>query len=122
MLPKDLTNDITTRLNTVRGQVEGLIKMLNNNKDPEKIIEQFKAVNSGLKTTYKLLLDETCRKALALKIVEVANACPGNCGNEKKIDLIKEEFPNFKPEEIIIKLKEINKIGERVTTYNKRNN
>jgi DNA-binding FrmR family transcriptional regulator len=122
MLPKDLTKDITIRLTTVRGQVDGLIKMLDSNKDPEKIIEQFKAVNSGLKTTYKLLLDETCRKALALKIVEVIKACPGNCGYEKKIDMIRQEFPNFKTEEIIIQLKEINKIGERVTTFNKRNN
>ncbi|HLF46091.1 MAG TPA: metal-sensing transcriptional repressor [Chitinophagaceae bacterium] len=121
MIPQNLTKDITTRLATVRGQVDGLIKMLHNNKDPEKIIEQFKAVNSGLKTTYKLLLNETCRKALALKIVEVTNVCPGNCGYEKKIDMIRQEFPNFKSEEIIIQLKEISKIGERVTTFNKKN-
>ncbi len=73
MLPKDLTTDIKTRLTTIRGQVDGLVKMLDNEADPEKIITQFKAVNSGLDTAYNLLLDEVYRKALAIKIVEVAD-------------------------------------------------
>jgi hypothetical protein len=39
MLPKDLTRDIKTRLATIKGQVDGLIKMLDNGEDPEKIKE-----------------------------------------------------------------------------------
>lgn len=38
MLPKDLTQEIKTRLATIRGQVDGLVKMLDNGADPEKII------------------------------------------------------------------------------------
>lgn len=121
MLPKDLTSDIKTRLTTIRGQVDGLVKMLDNEADPEKIITQFKAVDSGLDTAYNLLLDEVYRKALAMKIVEVADACPGNCGNEEKIEFIKTQFPKFKLDEIIKRFKEITKIGERVHRHNKKN-
>ncbi len=36
MVPKDLTKDIIIRLKSIQGQV-GIIKMLDNNDDPEKI-------------------------------------------------------------------------------------
>lgn len=121
MIPIDLTQDIKTRLATIRGQVDGLIKMLDKEADPEKIITQFKAVDNGLDTAYNLLLDEVYRKALAIKIVEVADACPGNCGSEEKIDFIKTQFPKFKLDEIVNKFKEIIKIDERVKEHKKKN-
>lgn len=120
MLPKDLTQDIKTRLATIRGQVDGLIKMLDNETDPEKIITQFKAVDSGLDKAYNLLLDEVYRKALAIKIVEAADACPGNCGNEEKIEFIRTQFPKFKLDEIVSKLKDITRIGDRVKEHNSK--
>lgn len=120
MLPKDLTQDIKTRLSTIKGQTEGLIKMLDNEEDLEKIIIQFKAVNNGLDRAYNLMLDEVYRKALAIKIVEAADACPGNCGNEEKIEFIKSQFPKFKLDEIVNKFKEIAKIAETVKEHNKK--
>lgn len=120
MLPKDLTQDIKTRLATIRGQVDGIIKMLENENDPEKIITQFKAVQNGLDTAHNLLLDEVYRKALAIKIVEAVNACPGNCGNEEKIEFLRTQFPQFKLDDIVNRLKEINKINERLSEHNKK--
>lgn len=121
MIPRDLTQDIKTRLATIGGQVNGLIKMLDNEEDPEKIITQFKAVDNALDTAYNLLLDEVYRKALAIKIVEVADACPGDCGNEEKIDFIRTQFPKFKMDEILKKFKEITNIGERVKEHHIKN-
>lgn len=121
MLPKDLTQDIKTRLSTIKGQTEGLIKMLDNEEDLEKIIIQFKAVNNGLDRAYNLMLDEVYRKALAIKIVEAADACPGNCGNEEKIEFIKSQFPKFKLDEIVKKFKEIVKITETLKEHNEKN-
>lgn len=114
MLPRDLTQDIKTRLSTIRGQVDGLVKMLDNEEDPEKIITQFKAVDSGLDKAYNLLLDEVFRKVLALKIVEVVDACPGDCGCEDKIEYIRKEFPKFNLDEILKRFKEITKLGQKV--------
>ena len=43
MIPKDLTKHIKVRLQSIKGQVDGLIRMLDEGKDPEKILIQFKA-------------------------------------------------------------------------------
>ncbi len=120
MVPKDLTKDIVVRLKSIQGQVGGIIKMLDNNDDPEKITTQFKAVDQGIETAHQLLLDEVYRKALALKIVEVTESCPGDCGKEENIEFIKNQFPDFKPEEIPKKLKEVKGLQEHVNNYMKK--
>lgn len=117
MLPHDLTKDIVTRLKSIDGQVRGLIRMLENDEDPEKILTQFKAAQSGLDKAHYLLLDEVYRKALAIKIVETMNACPGNCGNEDKIEFIRKQFPSFSLDELTQKMKEISKLAKRLEAY-----
>ncbi len=85
MLPKDLTQDIRTRLATIRGQIEGIIKMLET-EDPDKIVTQVKAVRGGIDTSLNILLDGVYRKALALKLTEA---------NEKIILPIYDECYSF---------------------------
>ncbi len=34
MIPKDLISDIKTRLKSIKGQIEGIIKMLDDGNDP----------------------------------------------------------------------------------------
>jgi hypothetical protein len=46
-------------------------------------------------------------------------ACPGNCGNEDKIEYIREEFPKLKLNELSSKLQEIAEIQQRIEKYNK---
>lgn len=118
MLPKDLTKDIKTRLQSIKGQVDGLVKMLDYGKDPEKILQQFKAVQAGIDKAHFLLLDETYRKALAIKISETVEACPGNCGNEDKIVVLRREFPNIKSEELIGKMMEISVVKQQLDQHN----
>ncbi len=52
-------------------------------KDTDKFLIQFKAAKNTLDKAHFLLLDETCRKALAIKISETVDVCPGNCDNEE---------------------------------------
>ena len=121
MLPKDLTKDISDRLASIKGQVEGISKMLNEGKDPEQILIQFKAAQKGLDKAHYLLLDEVYRKALAIKIVNTVDACPGNCGNEDKIEYIRQQFPSFKLDELTDKMQEISEIEKRLERYNSEN-
>ena len=116
MLPKDLTKDIKTRLQSIRGQIDGLIKMLDEGKDPEKILLQFKAAQKGLDKAHYLLLDEVYRKALAIKISETVEACPGNCGNEDRIEFIRQQFPDLELDSLTQKMKEIAELKERIDT------
>lgn len=114
MIPKDLTRDIKSRLQSISGQVTGLIKMLDEQKDPEKILVQFKAVEKGLDKAHFLLLDETYRKALAIEISQTVDACPGDCGNEKRIELIRQQFPNFQLDSLTLKMKEISRLKAKM--------
>jgi DNA-binding FrmR family transcriptional regulator len=114
MIPADLTKDIKTRLSTIKGQAEGIIKMIDQGKDPESILVQFKSLDSGLQKARHLLLDEVFRKSLAIKIVETVDACPGDCGKEEKIERILKEFPDFSLDDLSGKLKEIADLKDHI--------
>ncbi|MCB9334379.1 MAG: metal-sensitive transcriptional regulator [Lewinellaceae bacterium] len=113
-IPKNLTGDIKTRLRSIEGQVRGIIKMLDEDKNPEQVLMQFKAVQKALDKTHYLLLDEVYRKALAIKIVETVDACPGNCGNEERIEYIRQQFPELELNDITQKMTEIISLKERI--------
>lgn len=120
MLPDDLTSDLKKRLATINGQIKGILKMLNEETDPDEILTQFKAADKGLQKAHHLLLDEVFRKSLALKLVQVMNACPGNCQDAEKIAFMKKEFPMLEFEQLTSNLKEITAIDKRLKIYNKK--
>lgn len=119
-LPKDLTKDIITRLKSIEGQVRGLRAILEDDNDPEKVLMQFKAVQKALDKSHFLLLDEVFRKTLAINIVETMNACPGDCGDEDRIEFIRNQFPNFETMDLSQKLKEIAELKERIDHHNEK--
>lgn len=119
-LPSHLILDIKTRLKTLSGQINGIVKMLDEGKDPEQINIQFKSIDKGIQKAHFLLLDEAYRKALAIGIVKAVDSCPGNCGNEDKIDYLKNEFPNLKLGDLTDNLKEIQTIETRLMHYNEK--
>lgn len=120
MLPKELTADLVKRLSMIKGQIEGIIKMFEQDKDPDQILNQFKAADQGLQKAHYLLMDEVFRKALALKLVKVMNACPGNCQDAEKIEYLKDQFPLLEFDELTSKIKEINAIDKRLTQHNEK--
>ena len=119
-LPTDFVSDIKTRLKTLSGQINGIVKMLDEGKDPEQINIQFKSIDKGIQRAHYLLLDEVYRKALAIGIVKAVDSCPGNCGNEEKIEYLKKEFPNLELSEMTNKLKEIQAIENRLKDFNEK--
>lgn len=121
MIPRDLSKDVKTRLQSIGGQVNGLIKMLDKDTDPEKILLQFKAVQKALDKAHYLLLDEVYRKTLAIAISETVEACPGNCGNEEKIEFIRKQFPDLELKNLTGKMKEINELKRRIESHNLEN-
>ena len=121
MLQSELTGDLIKRLNTVKGQIEGIVRMLDEETDLDKILIQCKAADKGLQKAHYLLMDEVFRKSLALKLVQVMNACPGNCQDAEKIEFMKEQFPMLEFDQLTPKIKEINAIDKRLEQYNKNN-
>lgn len=88
--------------------------MLDGDADPDKILIQFKAAQKGLDKAHFLLLDETYRKALAIKISETVEACPGNCGNEDRIEFIRKQFPDLELDALTSQMKEIDILRKRI--------
>ena len=119
-LPTDLILDIKSRLKTLSGQINGIVKMLDEGKDPEQINIQFRSIDKGIQKAHYLLLDEVYRKALAIGIVKAVDSCPGNCGNEDKIEYLKSEFPNLELSDLTNRLKEIQTIETRLKNYNEK--
>jgi CsoR family transcriptional regulator, copper-sensing transcriptional repressor len=121
MLPKELTGDLKKRLAFIKGQIEGITKMLDDDKEPDQILLQFKAADQALQNAHFLLLDEVFRKSLALSLVDVLNTCPGNCQDAEKIEFLQKQFPKLQLDEITSKMKEINEISERLAKYKQEN-
>ena len=116
------STDRKIRLKSIEGQIRGIIHMLEEAKDPEQILNQFKAAQKGLDKAHYLLLDEAYRKALAIKIAQVVDSCPGNCGNEDKIEHIHRQFPYLKLDELTNHMREISEIEKRLASFNAEGN
>ncbi|HEX5553515.1 MAG TPA: metal-sensing transcriptional repressor [Chitinophagaceae bacterium] len=101
-MPHDLPKILPLRLKGIAGRISGIIRALENDDDPDKILTQFKEAKNN--KAHHLLSDEAYCKALAVKIVERINACPGNCGNEDKIESIRNQFPTFTLDELTEKM------------------
>lgn len=120
MLPKELTRDIKTRLKSISGQIEGIVKMLDEERSPKDILLQFRSAKSGINKAEQLLLDEVFRKTLAIQIVKTMDACPGDCGNEEKLEAFRQQFPALKLEELAEKMEEINELNQWLQEYLKK--
>ena len=117
MLPKDLTRDIKVRLKSISGQIDGIVKMLDEERSPKDILLQFRSVKSGVNKAEQLLLDEVFRKTLAIQIVKTLDACPGDCGNEERLETFRQQFPDLKLEELAEKMEEINSLHQWLQEY-----
>jgi hypothetical protein len=67
--------------------------------------------------TEQLLLDELFRKTLAIQIVESMDACPGDCGDEERLQVFRQLFPDLKLEELAEKMEEINSLNQWLQGY-----
>ncbi|GAA4464969.1 hypothetical protein GCM10023189_44960 [Nibrella saemangeumensis] len=108
------TRDLKKRLHYIKGQIEGIERMLDEQRDPNEIFVQFKAVEGALQKAIYVVLDETLRKDLAQKIVNVVNACPGNCGDADKIEFIRQEFPKLGLKEVSQVIAQLQTIDENL--------
>ncbi|MBF8961712.1 metal-sensitive transcriptional regulator [Pontibacter sp. FD36] len=122
MIPKDLTRDIKNRLKGLSGHIDGIVRMMDEDRSPKDILLQMKSVESGLQKAHHLLLDEVYRKTLAIQIVNARNSCPGDCGNEEKIEALRKEFPGLELEELVSKIEEIEKLTQWLQEYLKAGN
>jgi DNA-binding FrmR family transcriptional regulator len=112
------TRDLKKRLHYIKGQIEGIERMLDDERDANDIYIQFKAIEGALQKAIYVVLDESLRRELALKIVKVVDACPGNCQHADKIEFIRNEFPKLELKQIGQLISEMYKIDENLKKLN----
>ena len=105
-------------LHYLKGQIEGVEKMIDKKKNVNDIYIQFKALQGTLDKASYLLLEEILRKELALKIVKAVDACPGDCQDADKILFAKNEFPNLEINKVAPIISEMDKIKKRLDKLN----
>lgn len=57
-------NTVNQRLNIIKGQIDGLAKLINNNASCQKTTEQFYAINLALKKVIELYFKENLNSCL----------------------------------------------------------
>lgn len=104
------------QLHIIKGQIDGIEKMIDEDREGEEIYTQFKAIEGNFQKTFHELLEDILRKNLALKIVKVVNACPGNCRDAEKIEFIRNEFPKMEIKKVASIISEMNEIEKRLNS------
>jgi len=57
-------DDIITRLKKVSGQTQGLVRMIEQREQCEKVIVQFQAAKAALDKTYSLVLNNSLKECM----------------------------------------------------------
>lgn len=73
-------NTLNQRLNIIKGQIDGLARVIEENGTCKKVTEQFSAINSGLKKVIELYFHEnmeTCLKSMNSKSRETIELLVG---------------------------------------------
>lgn len=109
MISKDLTKEFKDSIKGLSGHLLAVGKMVDK-EFPDQTLLQLKAVQAGLQKVTLMLLDEVYRKALAEKISFSWQNCPGDCGYEQNIELLRNLFPEIPLESVPEKLKEAARI------------
>jgi DNA-binding FrmR family transcriptional regulator len=113
MISKDLTKEFKDSIRGLSGHLLAVEKMVDK-EFPDQTLLQLKAVQAGLQKVTLMLLDEVYRKALAEKISFSWQNCPGNCGYEQNIELLRNLFPEIPLENVPEKLKEATEIEDHL--------
>ncbi len=114
----DEIKNLKKHLHYLKGQIDGVEKMIDREDNPNKIYTQFKALEGTLNKASYILLEEILRKELALKIVKVVDACPGNCEDAEKIEFVKKEFPKMEIKKVAAIISEMDAIEEKLKKLN----
>lgn len=112
------TRDLKKRLHYLKGQIEGIERMLDGNRDAYDVYIQFKAIEGAIQKAIYVVLDEKLRKELALLIVKVGNACPGDCKDANRLEIIRQEFPRLDLKRLTQMISEVQAIDRNMELLN----
>lgn len=98
---------VLKRLHRIKGQIAGIERMLEVDRPVAEILQQLKATESGLHQAIYVVLDEQMRKQLAEALVRGLEACPGECENCDRLNILKHEFSKLSLKEVVDSLMQL---------------
>jgi len=101
MLTRPERKAVLKRLHYLRGQLEGIEKMIEKDRPIQEVFNQLKAVEQGLHTTIHVVLDDQLKMHLAELLSERLAACPGNCSDAERLKYTRKQFAGLDFKQII---------------------
>src|SRR5574341_1217167 len=98
---------VLKRLHYIKGHLAGVEKMLESDRPIAEIFQQLKALESALHQAIYVVLDEQLKKHLAQALVRGLEACPGECDDCDRLNILKREFSKFDLKDVIVLLRQI---------------
>lgn len=92
MLNQHEKKAVRKRLHTIQGQLNGIEKMIEEDRSMEEIFRQMKAVEQGIHNTIYDVLENQLKMHLAEVLSARLAACPGNCNDAERLQYTKKQF------------------------------
>ena len=102
-----INKEILKRIHYVIGQLQGVEKMITEERDPVEIYAQLISARSALKNSVIETMDTEYRYKLAESLVEDLEKCDGTCGMQDTLIKFKKDFPKMTSKEVFSSLKVI---------------
>jgi len=96
--------EIVKRLHYIKGQLDGIEKMLNEDRSVKEVYTQLKAVEKGLHQAIYGVFDDQLKKHFAEVLAERLSLCPGDCDDAERLQFLKNEFAKLNLKELIDEL------------------
>lgn len=96
--------EIVKRLHYIKGQLDGIEQMLNDERAVKEIYTQLKAVEKGLHQAIYGVFDDQLKKHFAEVLAERLSLCPGDCDDAERLQFLRNELAQLNLKEIIDEL------------------
>ncbi|GIK61851.1 MAG: hypothetical protein DAHOPDDO_02171 [Ignavibacteriaceae bacterium] len=96
--------EIVKRFHYIKGQLDGIEKMLNDDRSVKEVYTQLKAVEKALHQAIYGVFDDQLKKHFAEVLAERLSLCPGDCDDAERLQFLKNEFARLNLKEIIDEL------------------
>lgn len=103
-ISKRAKKEIVKRLHYIKGQLEGIEKMLNEDRAVKEVYTQIKAVEKALQKAIYGVFDDQLKKHFAEVLAERLSLCPGDCDDAERLQFLKNEFGKLNLKELIDEL------------------
>ncbi len=108
MLSNEEKKVLKHQLNSIQGQITAISNMIDEDRNAEDIYIQFKAVEGIVDKALYGILDDLFRKNFAEALVKGIEACPGDCEDCDRLEILKNQFSKMDLKEVFKQLTRLN--------------